>query len=628
MSHQPRRGLARSLVGALATVAVLATGLAAVGQAQAAPPTKTDATPSPAAKIKPELMAKLEGKDAKASSDYWVRFGAKADLTAASNITDWNERGTAVAAALRKTAADSQAKIRAELDAQHVKYTSFWGTNAIRINSGSLALAQNLATHTEVEGLYAPVAIEVPKVTKGTTEHEINSVEWGVANINADDVWSQYGDKGEGIVVASIDTGVQFDHPALVGKYRGNNGDGTFDHNYNWFDAAGTCAGPRRATTTATAPTRWAPWSATTARATRSASRPGVKWIAANGCCPSDAALIASGQWMLAPTEPRRARTPTSSKRPNIINNSWGIADPSQRPVHGGHRRWPGPRPGIFGTLVQRQQRPGLPHQRLAGQPDQQLLGRRLRHQQQHRRRSPPAAPVRTARSSRTSRPPASTSGPACPATPTAASTAPRWPHRTSRARSRCCGPPRRRWSVTSTPPAHCSTTPPSTAPDSQCGGTADDNNVFGEGRLDALALLNAAPIGDTGTLAGTVTDATAGAPIAGAERDADGGRPARRVLTTGADGTYSTRLLPAGDYDRRPSRRSGTQTQTATVDSHHRRDHHRRTSRWTALPQVTVSGTVTDGSGHGWPLYAKVTVEGPGRRVRLHHARATAATA
>ena len=85
MSHLRRRGLARSLVGALATVAVVATGMAAAGQAQAAPPTKPEATPTPAGKIKPELMAKLDGKDAKEATDYWVRFAAKADLTAASS---------------------------------------------------------------------------------------------------------------------------------------------------------------------------------------------------------------------------------------------------------------------------------------------------------------------------------------------------------------------------------------------------------------------------------------------------------------------------------------------------------------------------------------------------------------
>ena len=28
-------------------------------------------------------------------------------------------------------------------------------------------------------------------------------------------------------------------------------------------------------------------------------------------------------------------------------------------------------------------------------------------------------------------------------------------------------------------------------------------------------------------------------------------------------------------------------------------------------VPTSTVSGTVTDGSGHGWPLYATITVDG-----------------
>ena len=45
-------------------------------------------------------------------------------------------------------------------------------------------------------------------------------------------------------MVANIDTGVQFDHPALVGKYRGNLGGGTFDHNYNWYDPSGVCGSP------------------------------------------------------------------------------------------------------------------------------------------------------------------------------------------------------------------------------------------------------------------------------------------------------------------------------------------------------------------------------------------------
>ena len=30
-----------------------------------------------------------------------------------------------------------------------------------------------------------------------------------------------------------------------------------------------------------------------------------------------------------------------------------------------------------------------------------------------------------------------------------------------------------------------------------------------------------------------------------------------------------------------------------------------------TPVPSHTVSGTVTDGSGQGWPIYAKITVQG-----------------
>ena len=74
---------------------------------------------------------------------------------------------------------------------------------------------------------------------------QINAVEWGIDNIHAPEAWEKFGARGEGIVVANIDTGVQFDHPALVHQYRGNLGGGGFDHNYNWFDPASVC-GTRR----------------------------------------------------------------------------------------------------------------------------------------------------------------------------------------------------------------------------------------------------------------------------------------------------------------------------------------------------------------------------------------------
>ncbi|MEV4467309.1 S8 family serine peptidase [Micromonospora echinofusca] len=580
--------MARSLVSAGAAMILAATGLAATG---------SGAQASPSDKIRPELTKELQGKT---EGDFWIRFKDRADLGEAAAIKDWAKRGTAVADALKKTAANSQSKIRAELDGSGTKYETFWATNAIKVSGGSLTMAQSFAAHAEVEGLYAPVAYEVPEVTKGTDEKTVNALEWGIANINADDVWSQYGVKGAGITVANIDTGVQFNHPALVNSYRGNNGDGTFDHNYNWFRAAGSCAAP---CDTNGHGTHTMGTMAGADGANQIGVAPEVKWIAANGCCPSDAALVTSGQWMLEPTD-LNGQNPDASKRPNIINNSWGTTLPSNDPfMEDVTLAWTAS--GIFGvwsngnsgSACQTSGSPGsLVSNYSAGAYDvnNNIASFSSRGAGQNGEIKPNiAAPGVNVRSSIPGSGYASYNGTSMAAPHLAGAIALLW-----------SAAPALVGDVTATR-ALLDNSAIDKA-DAQCGGTADDNNVFGEGRLDALALLNGAPIGDSGTLAGKVTDATTGAPIAGATVSLTGA--ADRELTTGADGTYSS-LLPVGDYQVAVSA-FGYQAKTVpavvarnattTLDV-----------ALTAVPSVTVSGTVTDGSGHGWPLYAKVTVEG-----------------
>ncbi|MFG1888676.1 S8 family serine peptidase [Micromonospora sp. NPDC049051] len=587
-TRPPTRRLARSLVSAGAAIVLAATGLAATGAgAQAAPSDK----------IRPELTNALQGKT---EGDFWIRFKDRADLSKAAAIKDWDKRGTAVAEALKKTAADSQSKIRAELDGSGTKYETFWATNAIKVSGGSLTMAQSFAAHAEVEGLYAPVAYEVPEVTKGTDEKTVNALEWGIANINADDVWSQYGVKGAGITVANIDTGVQFNHPALVNSYRGNNGDGTFDHNYNWFRATGSCAAP---CDTNGHGTHTMGTMAGADGANQIGVAPEVKWIAANGCCPSDAALVTSGQWMLEPTD-LNGQNPDASKRPNIINNSWGTTLPSNDPfMEDVTLAWTAS--GIFGvwsngnsgSACQTSGSPGsLVSNYSAGAYDvnNNIASFSARGAGQNGEIKPNiAAPGVNVRSSIPGSSYASYNGTSMAAPHLAGAIALLW-----------SAAPALVGDVTATR-ALLDNSAIDKA-DAQCGGTADDNNVFGEGRLDALALLSSAPIGDTGTLAGKVTDAATGAPIAGATVSLTGG--ADRELTTGADGTYSS-LLPVGDYQvavaafgyqAKTTPAAVARNATTTVDV-----------ALTAVPSVTVSGTVTDGSGHGWPLYAKVTVEG-----------------
>jgi hypothetical protein len=101
------------------------------------------------------------------------------------------------------------------------------------------------------------------------------------------------------------------------------------------------------------------------------------------------------------------------------------------------------------------------------------------------------------------------------------------------------------------------------------------------------------------GTVTGVVTDAASGRPVADADVEI-----AHRVVATGDDGRYTV-SLPAHVYDVAVSKRgyeSRTATVTVTASATTTQD-----VALTPIPRVSVSGVVTDGSGHGWPLYAKV---------------------
>jgi subtilisin family serine protease len=598
-NHRRRWRPLRAVLSGLAAITLAAGTMAATASTASSSPQGPAASDD---KIRPKLLDQLESKD---SVDFWIYFEAKADLSKAGSLKDWDERGTAVARELRQTADSSQAAVQRELDRAGIKYQSFWVTNAIKVSDGDLQLAEQVASNAEVDSLWASFKVEVPETTKGENAHEINAVEWGIANINADDVWDQYGVRGEGITVASIDTGVQYDHPALVGKYRGNNGDSTFDHNYNWFDAAGNCASAPcdlNGHGTHTMGTMIGDDGA----GNQIGVAPEATWIAANGCCPNDAALIASGEWLLEPTD-LNGDNPDASKRPNIINNSWGSTLPSTAPfMEDISIAWE--ESGIFGVWANGNS--GEFGCNSSGSPGSRIINYSVGAYDINN--NPASFSGRGAGQDGEIKPNLAAPG------VNVRSSVPGDNYQnfngTSMATPHVAGTIALLWSAAPSLVGDVAATKgllDGTAvdrPDNRCGGTDDDNNVFGEGRLDALALLNAAPIGDTGTLAGTVTDAGTGDPISGAELSITGA--VDRDVTTGADGTYSV-LLPTGDYEVVAGAfgyAEQTVTATITADQTTTQDF-----ALEGLPTVTVGGTVTDGSGHGWPLYAKVSVAGPG---------------
>lgn len=177
---------------------------------------------------------------------FFVVLKDQADLSAAEGKRGHAVKAKAAFKALRAHAADSQKSLTSFLDKEKVGHQDFWIANAVEVR-GDADLVAKIAKRSDVARVVEEQHYELDDVepsgreAEETGEPDAATTEWGVSDIRADKVWSQYKDRGEGIVIANIDSGVQYDHPDLVANYRGNNGDGTFSHDYNWYDPTAQC---------------------------------------------------------------------------------------------------------------------------------------------------------------------------------------------------------------------------------------------------------------------------------------------------------------------------------------------------------------------------------------------------
>jgi subtilisin family serine protease len=302
-----------------AVVALLALALT-TGLVMAAAPASFSATGSN--KVDRRVLQALQGGK---TGTYWAILRQRADLSGAASIKSWSARGWYVYDQLTSVADSSQRGLKALLAKQGVKFQSFWIINAIRITSKSGTLA-SVASRSDVTRVVPTwhAMVERPVVTK-----DVSAVEWGVTRINAPQVWSQFNDRGENVTVANIDTGVQFDHPALKARYRGISTTGTtVRHDYNWWDPSHICDPLGRAPcdNIAHGTHTMGTMVGDDGGSNQIGVAPRSNWIAAKGCetnsC-SDFALLSSGQWVLAPTK-TDGSMPRPDLRPQVVNNSWG----------------------------------------------------------------------------------------------------------------------------------------------------------------------------------------------------------------------------------------------------------------------------------------------------------------
>jgi serine protease AprX len=279
------------------------------------------------AKVDPWVLTRT----AEGRSDFLVVLRDQADLTAASGLATKAQKGAWVFRRLTEVARASQPPVLAALDALGASRQSFWVANMIRVE-GDFQTVAAMASRDDVSRVSAnplvhlsePLPEDAGRVASPAT------IEWNVQQIRAPQVWA-LGYTGQNIVVGGEDTGYQWDHPALINKYRGWNGVSA-NHNYNWHDSihtGGGICGPNSPTPcddsnhgTHTMGTMVGDDGA----GNQIGVAPGARWI---GCRNMDqgngtpATYSECFQWFIAPTD-SNGQNPDPSRSPHVINNSWG----------------------------------------------------------------------------------------------------------------------------------------------------------------------------------------------------------------------------------------------------------------------------------------------------------------
>ncbi len=236
------------------------------------------------------------------------------------------DRRKAVVNALKTTADTAQADIRSALQKGQAsgkvqRVQPFWVVNAVHVQADGATLLA-LAARPDVAIIRANHSWQLPATelkqeqSSSATQTDDGAPEWNIQRIRADLVWSLMGKDGQGIVVASMDTGVDWQHPDLQRAYRGYDPKGLPNHVGNWFcatDEGYLYPGDGIGHGTHTTGNILGQGGVGVA--------PGAQWIAVkifdDRAVTHDAWAHAAFQWLLAPND-------DPSLAPDIVNGSWG----------------------------------------------------------------------------------------------------------------------------------------------------------------------------------------------------------------------------------------------------------------------------------------------------------------
>ncbi len=285
-------------------------------------------------KITPEVMNDLDSEDLvevmvymKAQVDTeMVAYEAEKSLSSA--LTPYQTKlqvRRSVVEALKDNSETSQANVLKYLQNEMEKgkvedFQSYIIVNMIYVKA-TKEVVENLSYMSEVEKIYKNKThtLDVMK-TDSDIQLDADGVEWNISKIRADEVWA-LGYDGTGVVVGSLDSGVDWTHPALKNKWRGYDpATGTTSAAGNWFDPVYNAALPADSDEHGTHVMGTMVGQEQNG-ANKVGVAPGAKWISARvfntAGSTTDAILLSAADWMLHPNG-------SSDNAPDVVNNSWG----------------------------------------------------------------------------------------------------------------------------------------------------------------------------------------------------------------------------------------------------------------------------------------------------------------
>ena len=279
--------------------------------------------------ISPDLQSALESLGPDEEIPVIIILSDKIDVTIIKDINKSLRRSRMVKE-LKSRAEVSQRSLKAFLESKSAKKLKpLWIINGMAATVRADVIRE-LSGQPGIEDIKLDAVVYAPEVI-----YETSSLpEWNIDMIRAPEIWN-LGYKGAGVVVANMDTGVDLNHPDLVGNWRGGTN--------GWFnpysDPANSlsCRTPGKCTPCELqddAPCDVYGHGTGTmgvivggdAGGTAIGVAPDAKWIAVkifNDSNPpaSTMSIIHQGfQWLLDPDG-----NPDTDDSPDIVNNSWGL---------------------------------------------------------------------------------------------------------------------------------------------------------------------------------------------------------------------------------------------------------------------------------------------------------------